>query len=489
LKPIVVKDQVKLGPGRAFTLSLSGMYYRITRSAITVLILALAVAFLSYVLFYGIIAHDTKYLAYDQLKDSRMLGEWVSRLSTADPQQVIYTNVLHGDERRLAEYRSWGRLTEQETHTLKHACARLAQFYSYFDNIPRSARAVLIADGDPKALARQLVDTKRFETFENLLKELKLAQPMGNREELRAVIGTDYALVQDFASRIQLGQRLAIARIESALAGSSLYDAFGGATQGFKELLHQSGFEVSDAALERLSGQARIDSDMKRLAAFLEEPNLRSHAARRMAIKQSDVNLVRAMEWLTRKRRAEHLAAILHSEAGEQTLDAVRLLTLAKGYARNVALQKAVGDEVPFRRTGIFSLPPRTLWLILVSFLVCVVGISNTMLMSVTDRFTEIATMKCLGAMDGFIMVLFVFEAMMQGVAGSVVGVVLGIVLSLVRSGMGFGVLAFEALPYGDIALIGMLSFVTGIVIAALAATWPSWAAARLAPMEAMRVE
>jgi ABC-type antimicrobial peptide transport system permease subunit len=37
--------------------------------------------------------------------------------------------------------------------------------------------------------------------------------------------------------------------------------------------------------------------------------------------------------------------------------------------------------------------------------------------------------------------------------------------------------------------MVSVLSFATGILIAAIAATWPSWAAARLAPMEAMRVE
>jgi ABC-type lipoprotein release transport system permease subunit len=44
-------------------------------------------------------------------------------------------------------------------------------------------------------------------------------------------------------------------------------------------------------------------------------------------------------------------------------------------------------------------------------------------------------------------------------------------------------------MPALDIVMIAIISFFMGIVIAALAATWPSWAAARLAPMEAMRVE
>ena len=51
------------------------------------------------------------------------------------------------------------------------------------------------------------------------------------------------------------------------------------------------------------------------------------------------------------------------------------------------------------------------------------------MLMSVTERFREIGTMKCLGALDGFIVKLFLIESLFQGMAGTVMGVLLGLVL------------------------------------------------------------
>ena len=52
----------------------------------------------------------------------------------------------------------------------------------------------------------------------------------------------------------------------------------------------------------------------------------------------------------------------------------------------------------------------KQLWLVSMSLIVCVVGIANAMLMSVTERFREIGTMKCLGALDGFVVRLFLLE-------------------------------------------------------------------------------
>jgi ABC-type antimicrobial peptide transport system permease subunit len=129
------------------------------------------------------------------------------------------------------------------------------------------------------------------------------------------------------------------------------------------------------------------------------------------------------------------------------------------------------------------------MWLIAVSFLVCIVGIANAMLMSVTERFREIATMKCLGATDGFIMINFILESILQGVAGSIAGGLLGFLLGTVRAWVRYGSIAIVHFPLGDIFAALGISFAVGVVISAMAAVYPAWVAARLAPMEAMRIE
>lgn len=131
----------------------------------------------------------------------------------------------------------------------------------------------------------------------------------------------------------------------------------------------------------------------------------------------------------------------------------------------------------------------RQLFLLLISFCVCMVGIANAMLMAITERFREIATMKCLGATDGFILTQFMMEAGLQGLIGGVLGMLGGLVLSLVKNGWLFGQYLWRYFPVGDLVVCCVICVCAGVALAVFASLYPSWAASRMAPMEAMRVE
>lgn len=52
-----------------------------------------------------------------------------------------------------------------------------------------------------------------------------------------------------------------------------------------------------------------------------------------------------------------------------------------------------------------------------------------------------------------------------------------------------FRVLMVQAFPWSEVATAAGISVVLGMVLAAVSAAYPSLRAARLAPMEAMRIE
>lgn len=128
-------------------------------------------------------------------------------------------------------------------------------------------------------------------------------------------------------------------------------------------------------------------------------------------------------------------------------------------------------------------------WIIVLSLLVCVVGIVNAQLMAVTERFREIGTMKCLGALDHFILRLFMLEAIIQGLAGSLAGALVGAIFAISSSAFLFGSIALSTLPFSQILTTILIATATGCFLSLVGVTYPAIKAAKMEPVEAMRVE
>lgn len=128
-------------------------------------------------------------------------------------------------------------------------------------------------------------------------------------------------------------------------------------------------------------------------------------------------------------------------------------------------------------------------WIVFLSLLVCVVGIINAQLMSVTERFREIGTLKCLGALDRFIVRIFVIEATMQGLAGGIVGALLGALVACSESLFRFGLSSLACMPWLAIGTTILYAIGTGTGLSLLGVLYPAIVASRMLPVDAMRVE
>lgn len=131
----------------------------------------------------------------------------------------------------------------------------------------------------------------------------------------------------------------------------------------------------------------------------------------------------------------------------------------------------------------------RQAWLVVMSLLVCGVGITNSMLMSVTERFREIGTMKCLGALDEFIVRLFLIETAVLGFLGAIVGAIIGHVVILVVSIIRFGAAVTAKMDWGQMLVYLAFAVFIGCVISLIAAVPPAVRAARMPPAAALSTE
>lgn len=164
------------------------------------------------------------------------------------------------------------------------------------------------------------------------------------------------------------------------------------------------------------------------------------------------------------------------------------------------------GDSLKMRRVGLVRTIPdeelakmeaekqranfRNIWIVTISLFVTLIGITNSMLMSVTERFREIGTMKCLGALSSFVRQMFLIESSLVGCAGSIIGAFLGVLFSIILYSFtyGFGQV-LGSIDYLRLLLAMLICIGAGVVMAVLAALYPTRFASRMLPAHALRSE
>lgn len=152
-------------------------------------------------------------------------------------------------------------------------------------------------------------------------------------------------------------------------------------------------------------------------------------------------------------------------------------------------IQKGPEDIKVLLMTDIEEVRTRQIWLVSLSLLVCIVGIMNAMLMSVTERSREIGTMKCLGALDKFIVELFLLESLAHGVFGSIAGSIIGVITMTFVYLFQYGGLIIRIFPVGKILQYVLFTTLLGTFLAVVGALYPSYVSARMEPAEAIRRE
>jgi len=115
-----------------------------------------------------------------------------------------------------------------------------------------------------------------------------------------------------------------------------------------------------------------------------------------------------------------------------------------------------------------------------ISLLVGGVGIYSVLKISLAERLYEIGLRKAMGASDRAILLQFMVESTTLSILGATVGCMVGAVITQLASG------AFEAgLPLAPLGLVLGVGF--AVAVGVFAGVFPSLAAARLTPVEALQ--
>ncbi len=151
----------------------------------------------------------------------------------------------------------------------------------------------------------------------------------------------------------------------------------------------------------------------------------------------------------------------------------------------------ALIDQLEEIKTGFLYMDMLLAVVGMIALCVASLGIVNTMVMSILERYPEIGLMKAVGASDRDVSKIFFFESSMIGLLGGIFGLALGWLVSILINRIINYFLAKQGVPFIQYfnfpwwLCIGAVGF--SVLVSLFAGIYPALRAARVDPVVALR--
>lgn len=463
-------------------MTVRGVRYRLFRSIITVVVITVAIAFLMNIVTESLVKQALAENSRKRVQELRLGISWLTRLTVppSEDELIALLSTAKPGDSVFRETMNFAGLNQESARSLVSRSDIALKLLRFFEDLDYGRRRLLVGRAWGVETFETLGKPDTMAKFQIQYREMRGLRFPVTMEEFSRFI-QDWPAYRATLNSLREGWSRSIEQVRSGAA--SLPIAL--SDEAFAETVRKAGFVIDAGEARMVAGQMRRIQMQRDLERVINSAELARAIAARMNILPREVTLSAIWKLLNEEGGAEWLAGKLHTFQVE--VQPEELLQLAAIRKEEQRLARA--EQIGIQTGGLLGLGERMTWLILVSLGVCVVGITNAMFMSVTERYREIATMKCLGALDGTIMLIFVLEAAVLGLAGGFAGAVLGTLVAILRLFAGFGTLIAGSFPASTIAVAWLATASLGIFLAAFGAILPSYKAARLAPMEAMRIE
>jgi ABC-type lipoprotein release transport system permease subunit len=150
-------------------------------------------------------------------------------------------------------------------------------------------------------------------------------------------------------------------------------------------------------------------------------------------------------------------------------------------------------EEVSFINWTVKALDALTGLLVFVLLIIIAVGIMNTMWIAIRERTREIGTLRAIGMQRGWVLLMFLIEALLLGLLGTLSGAAVGLLVCLAVNGAGIAVPevvrvfimsdTLELVVHAG-SVVGAMVFIT--LCTTFISLIPSFLAARMKPVTAM---
>ena len=487
-RTIDIKEQPRLGIARTLAMTFNGMRHRVVRSIITVMVITVAIAFMMNTVGESLLKHGVAQSISQRILDMRLTSRWHAMLSQPPALEALISRIADAPTggQFMIQSQRFSDFDDDQMFAL-HATVTQADLYlTWFERLNYGQRRRLAHTASGSAIFDRLGSAQTYARFDRGLSAMTSIRLPTQRKPFDDFL-VDWPMTKKELTQIQAGHQRAVDRITRSLTGDTLMDALRQADGAFGDVIRDAGFELDDAIAVALSQQGMQQAMATTVEATLAHLPIRQALATKLDLLPGEVEVKQFWPAVRHRRDARWFLDVLTTHNMAPTsLTADELAAMARRKRIESALimaSRAGADATDDSSHG------RLIWLVIVSMVVCVVGITNAMLMTVTQRFREIATLKCLGALDGYIATAFILEACMLGVVGGAIGALAGTLIAMMRMFGEFGRLLESAISVPSLFGVIGLAIAVGVLLAAVATVLPAVKAARLVPMQAMRVE
>jgi len=198
------------------------------------------------------------------------------------------------------------------------------------------------------------------------------------------------------------------------------------------------------------------------------------------------ISLTSIRDFFQPAEKLKGYSAVTIKVASIKYIDAIKEQMEAKGLKTFALI-----DQLKEIKTAFLFMDMFLAAVAMIGITVASLGIINTMVMSILERYREIGIMKAIGASDRDIKKIFFFESGMIGFLGGIFGLALGWFVSTVINQIANHFLAKQGVPYVNYfsfplwLCLGAVAF--SILVSLAAGLYPALRAARVDPVVALR--
>jgi len=483
-----IRRQSSLSVTRTFRLTLKSLRQRLSRSLVTLMIISVAVAFLMNTVTESLIKGRLAEVTARRTTHARLARTWMVRLTTAGTDTEILRHIASADpaDSWVAESQAMGELDDPSMEQYRERAVVAVRFLDWFAGIDSGQRRRLVQSAEDIAVFDWLDREENWNRFVRRLGAMRSTRPPMAVDRLGLLV-EQWPQIKRKTQSIRVGRERAISILSDSLGDRRPVHALAEVQEDFGDKIRELGFLIDASTAAHVAAQARVLVRMDRVEQMLNTPSVRRAVAAHTDRLPQEIDHGVLWRLLSDRGQAGWFLSMLHDRGlAPAGLDAGQILEISAARREEAVLTNAAqaglwgGQAIPNRRMG---------WLVGVSMIVCGVGIANAMLMSVTQRLREIATLKCLGALDAFVGLMFIFEACLLGIVGGFAGALLGLTIGAGRMAVQFRGAILGAWPWGELLAAVLAALVIGPLLAGVATIFPALKAARMSPVEAVRIE